>query len=82
MPSASEPFPASLMALIERRTGKSIEQLKRETLWQKRYRLFQKNRQPMRFVRRFPVIGRGCVMGDRVVSSADLNQEIDQRLGR
>lgn len=36
----------------------------------------------MKFTRRFPVIGRGCVMGDRVVSSADLNQQIDQRLGR
>lgn len=70
----------SLIRRIEVRTGKSADELKRETLWEKRLRLSGAKGKNMRFTRNFPLIGRGCVLGDHLVTSGEVNHEIDQLL--
>lgn len=72
----------SLLRRIEARTGRSIEQLKEETLWQKRVRLTRSEGKVMRFTRNFPLVGRGCVLGDRLVSSSEVNRRVDRLLSR
>jgi hypothetical protein len=70
----------SLIRRIETRTGKSVDELKNETLWQKRLRLSAAKGKTMKFTRNFPLIGRGCVLGDHLVTSHEVNREIDQLL--
>lgn len=70
----------SLIRRIETRTGKSADELKNETLWQKRLRLTSATGKSTHFTRNFPLIGRGCVLGDHLVTSGEVNREIDQLL--
>jgi hypothetical protein len=70
----------SLIRRIEARTGKSADELKSETLWQKRVRLTSAKGRSMQFTRNFPLIGRGCVLGDHLVTTCDLNRDIDRLL--
>lgn len=72
----------SLIRRIETRTGKSVEELKDESLWQKRLRLSQAKGKAMRFTRNFPLIGRGCVLGDHLADTHAINHDVDQLLGR
>lgn len=70
----------SLIRRIEARTGKSADELKNETLWQKRIRLTRAKRKNMQFTRNFPLIGRGCVLGDHLVTTSEVNHDVDQLL--
>jgi len=70
----------SLIHRIESRTGKTAEELKSETLWQKRIRVSAANGKTMQFTRNFPLIGRGCVLGNHLITSHEVNSEIDQLL--
>lgn len=69
--------PESLVRRIEKRTGQSLSAMLSETLADKRKRLERENQSGLRFVRRFPVIGRGCVLGDHLVESKTLNRQLD-----
>ena len=76
----SDQLSESLIRRIEARTGKSAEELKSETLWQKRTRIANAKGKDMQFTRNFPLIGRGCVLGDHLVSTSKVNHDIDQLL--
>jgi len=82
MTTNSNQLSSSLIRRIEIRTGKSADELKRETLWEKRLRLSGVKGGSMRFTRNFPLIGRGCVLGDHLVTKREVNDEIDQLLSR
>jgi len=70
----------SLIRRIESRTGKTADELKGETLWEKRIRTANAKGVGLRFTRNFPLIGRGCVLGDHLATTDEVNREIDQLL--
>lgn len=67
----------TLYKRIEKLTGQSIENLQRETLTEKRSRISLQKKQALRFTRNFPLIGRGCVLGDHLRTSEKLNKELN-----
>lgn len=72
------PMNAELLRLIERKTGKSIDQLQSETISERREEVEAKAGTPLRLLRHFPFIGRGSVMGDFILS----HNEVDRQLNR
>jgi len=70
----------TLIQRLERLTGQSHEEISQETLSAKRRRISQQKGKPMKFTRNYPLIGRGCVLGDNLRSTAELNREIDELL--
>lgn len=71
---------AELLHLIERKTGMSIDQLQAGTISERRSKVEAKFRKPMRLLRLFPFIGRGSVMGEFLLSHADVNKQLDRAL--
>lgn len=71
---------ASLIRRIESRTGKTADELKNETLWEKRIRIANAKGAVLRFTRNFPLIGRGCVLGDHLMTTDEVNRDIDRLL--
>ena len=71
---------AELLHLIERKTGMSIDQLQAGTISERRSEVEAKFRKPMRLFRLFPFIGRGSVMGEFLLSHADVNKQLDRAL--
>ncbi len=67
----------SLKKRIETLTGQSIEELQRETLTEKRNRIALQMKSNLRITRNFPLIGRGCVLGDHLCTREELNRELD-----
>ncbi len=64
----------------EKITGLSLAQIKAISPEQFRTYLEQKNNKPISFTSEFPVIGRGNVLRDRLITSKSLNAEIDEIL--
>jgi hypothetical protein len=56
---------------IERSTGKSIDYLRRTPIDEQRESAEQKNGKPLTFKSYFPLIGRGNVLHDRLVTHAE-----------
>ncbi|BBU68001.1 hypothetical protein [Fluviibacter phosphoraccumulans] len=71
---------AELLHLIERKTGMSIDQLQAGTISERRSEVEAKFRKPMRLLRLFPFIGRGSVMGEFLLSHADVNKQLNRAL--
>lgn len=71
---------AELLHLIERKTGMSIGQLQAGTISERRTEVEAKFRKPMQLLRLFPFIGRGSVMGEFLLSHADVNKQLDRAL--
>lgn len=65
----------------EKITGLSLAQIKSLNPSEYRSYLEKKNKKTLSFVSAFPVIGRGNVLRDNLISSSDLNTEIDKLLG-
>ena len=70
----------SLVARLEKRIGQSLAEACDESLSAKRSRIAAWSRKPMRFTRNYPVIGRGCVLGGHLISTSDINKDLDRRL--
>ncbi len=64
----------------EKITGLSLAQIKAISPEKFRTYLEQKNNKPISFTSEFPVIGRGNVLRDRLITSKSLNAEIDEIL--
>jgi len=74
--------PKSVLCRIERATQQSLDALQAETLAEKRARVEKLKGESLRVDRKFPIIGRGCVMGSRLKTRAEINQELDKALVR
>lgn len=71
---------AELLRLIERKTGKSIDQLQSETLGEQRCRVEASHGKPMRLLQLFPFVGRGSVMGDYLLSHREVDKQFDHAI--
>jgi len=71
---------AELLRLIERKTGKTIERLRSETLCERRRQVEAEHGSPMQLLRLFPFIGRGSVMGEHLLSRAEVERQLDRAI--
>lgn len=75
-----------LFSVIEKNISKklnlSIEEIKSYSPEEMRRYLEKKNKKKFSFVSEFPVIGRGNVLRDSVISSEELNKDVDRILRR
>lgn len=74
------PMNDELLRLIERKTGKSIDQLQSETLSEQRVEIESQQGRPMQLLRHFPFIGRGSVMGDFILTHFEVNRQLDRAI--
>jgi hypothetical protein len=66
---------------VERLTGRSASSLRAETLTTVRLQVERASGRPLKFVSRFPFIGRGNVLRDRVISNETIERQLDEALG-
>lgn len=66
-----------LLRLIERKTGKTIDQLQSETLSERRKYVESTHGGPMKLIRLFPFVGRGSVMGDYLLSHKEVDRQLE-----
>lgn len=67
---------------IEAATGKTTEELRRASLEDIRAEAVARNGGPLRFVSRFPEIGRGNVLAGRAVSHEDAEKAFQHAIRR
>jgi hypothetical protein len=65
---------------VERKTGIPVAELRQMTISEMRCRVEHEKKHPMEFYSAFPLIGRGNVMRDCVISHADIERELDEVL--
>ncbi|MBN2529126.1 MAG: hypothetical protein JXR76_22240 [Deltaproteobacteria bacterium] len=65
---------------IEKETGLSIDEIRRTPLDDLRSLFERKNGKRMEFVKSFPLIERGSVLGDCVISHAEVEDDFDKAL--
>jgi len=87
MNTPTDPTPPSeqqtlrrLEITVERATGQSAEILRNQTLTQLRRQTEAKTGHKMKFESRFPLIGRGNVMRDRVIDHESVEADLEQAL--
>jgi hypothetical protein len=68
---------ATLVALIEKKTGESIEQLQASPIAHRRIKVEASGLKTC-FVRYFPFIGRGSVMGDYLLTRDQVAEEFEK----
>ena len=66
----------------ERVVGLSVEEIRRYSPSELRCHLEEKNKKKLFFTTEFPVIGRGNVLRDSIVTSEEINRDIDRILAR
>lgn len=79
--SNSQATLARIEKTVERITGASAAELRRRSIDEQRGAVERHHGRPMQFVRRFPVIGRGNVLRDRIMSRAEIDRMVDETLG-
>jgi hypothetical protein len=65
---------------VEQATGKSIEDLRRTPIDEQRSATEAELRRPLCFVSRFPFIGRGNVLRDRLLSHQQVEADLQRAL--
>lgn len=70
----------SLEKTVTSMTGEKPSELRRQPLDERRKFLEARNKSPMRFLSKFPFIGRGNVLRDKIVSGAEVNALLDKAL--
>ena len=65
---------------VERITHTSVSELRNRSLEDQRTRVEHKHGHSMRFVSRYPTIGRGNIMRDRTKSHTEIDAIVDQAL--
>jgi len=73
------PF-ATVEKNVERLIGLSAETIRRYSPSELRLYLEKKNKRKFSFTTEFPVIGRGNVLGDGIITSEEINRDIDRIL--
>ena len=66
----------------EKLTGLSAEEIRRFSPGELRCYLEKKNKKKFSFTSEFPVIGRGSVLRDSIITTEKINKEIDKILAR
>jgi hypothetical protein len=61
--------------------GLSVEEIRKYSPGKLRHYLENKNKQKFTFTTEFPVIGRGNVLGDSIITTEKINRDIDKILG-
>jgi hypothetical protein len=74
MPSASGTL-KMLEEVIEQSTGEKVEEMRRETIADRRARIERTSGKKLRLTRNFPFIGRGNVLRDRVKTAEEIDRE-------
>ena len=69
-----------LQRAVEKATGETILQLRGRSLEDTRRVAEQRNRRPLKFISKFPFIGRGNVMRDRLVTHDAVEASLDEAL--
>ena len=64
----------------EKAVGLSVEDIRRYSPGELRLHLEKKNKKKLSFTTEFPVIGRGNVLRDGIISSEEINKDIDKIL--
>ena len=75
------PF-AAVEKNIENLVGLPVESIRMYSPSELRHHLEQKNKQKISFTSEFPVIGRGNVLRDNIITSEEINRDIDKILAR
>lgn len=65
---------------VERITNTPVSDLRKRTLTEQRGVAEQKGRSKMKFVTRYPTIGRGNIIRERSISHADIEKMLDLEL--
>lgn len=71
---ATTPALGKLERLVEQATGRSVQHIRNQTLEDDRIELERRTGRKLSFPRKFPHVGRGCIMGDR----AKTHEEVDR----
>ncbi|MCL2186432.1 MAG: hypothetical protein FWB86_11370 [Treponema sp.] len=66
----------------EKLTGLSTEEIRNFSPYELRNYLEKRNKKKLFFSTEFPVIGRGNVLRDSIITSEEINKEIDKILTR
>lgn len=77
---AVSPTLRNLERTVERITGQSAEILRSQTLTELRQKTEARVKHKLRFVSRFPLIGRGNVMRDKTVDHETVERLLEQSL--
>ncbi len=71
---------SDLERAIEKRVGKSVEEMRSTTFDEARRQYDSTHHHPTRFISFFPFIGRGHAMRDRLLSREDIEDGVDEAL--
>jgi len=75
------PF-AEIEKNVEKAVGLSAEEIRKYSPGELRRFLEEKNKKKFSFISVFPVIGRGNVLRDSIITTEEINREIDKILAR
>ena len=67
---------------VEKLVGLSAEEIRKYSPGKLRYYLENRSRKKLNFTTEFPVIGRGNVLRDSIITSEEINKDIDKILAR
>ena len=67
---------------VEKITGLSAEEIRKYSPGELRRYFEKRNKKKLFFTTEFPVIGRGNVLRDSIITSEEINKEIDKILAR
>jgi len=75
------PF-ATIENNVEKVVGLSAEEIRRYSPGELRRYLEKRNKKKLSFTTEFPVIGRGNILRDSIITSEEINKDIDKILAR
>jgi hypothetical protein len=70
----------TLEKAVEKATGEKIEDLRSRSLEETRRVAESRHRRPLIFISKFPFIGRGNVMRDRLITHEEVEESLDEAL--
>jgi hypothetical protein len=79
-PTSTPNMSKSFANAIERIVGEDIETIRRTPIDERRRKVEASRGAPLRFVTRFPFIGRGNVLRDRTIDHQKVEQLLDEAL--
>jgi len=67
---------------VEKTVGLSVDEIRRYSPDELRRFLEEKNKKKFSFITEFPVIGHGNILRDSIITTEEINREIDKILAR
>lgn len=71
-----------IKSVIEERTGKTPEDIQQMGICEWREYIEKLTGNPLRLIKEFPVIGRGNVLRDSILTREEINKSLDEALKR